>query len=91
MLDEITGAQKVYVTVTDNGKGITSANRQKIFDPFFTTKGEKGTGLGLWVAKAIVTKHEGAIRIRSHAERRPGTCISLVLPGAKPDGKRLQS
>ena len=71
----------VRVLIADNGTGIPSEMRRRIFDPFVTTKAEKGTGLGLWVAKAIVGKHEGSIRIRSSSSPvRSGTVISIFLP-----------
>ena len=37
----------------------------QLFNPFFTTKGEEGTGLGLWVSKGILDKHEALIEVRS--------------------------
>ena len=71
----------VRVLIADNGTGIPSELRRRIFDPFVTTKAEKGTGLGLWVAKAIVGKHEGSIRFRSSSSPvRSGTVISIFLP-----------
>jgi PAS domain S-box-containing protein len=71
----------VRITLADDGKGIRKEHLHSIFEPFFTTKGEKGTGLGLWVTRGIVGKHEGNIRIRSTAAKgRSGTCISMFLP-----------
>jgi len=71
----------VRITLADDGKGIRREHFHSIFEPFFTTKGEKGTGLGLWVTRGIVAKHEGNIRIRSSAAKgRTGTCISMFLP-----------
>jgi two-component system CheB/CheR fusion protein len=71
----------VRVTVADNGTGIPAVSQGKIFEPFFTTKGEKGTGLGLWVARGIVEKYRGQIRFRSSDRPgRSGTCFSLFLP-----------
>ena len=74
----------VRVYIADNGPGISGEDRRRIFEPFFTTKGEKGTGLGLWVAKGIVDKHEGWIRVRSSTQpRRSGTCFAVFFPEQK--------
>ena len=71
----------VRIVVADNGAGIENGLRQRIFEPFFTTKEEKGRGLGLWVAKGIVTKHQGSIRMRSSTNSvRRGTTFSIFLP-----------
>jgi two-component system CheB/CheR fusion protein len=74
----------VRVFIADNGPGISRENRQRIFEPFFTTKGEKGTGLGLWVASGIVDKHGGSIRV--HSSTQPGrseTCFAVFFPDRK--------
>lgn len=77
------GEPAVRVTVADTGTGIASQDRSRIFEPFFTTKGEKGTGLGLWVVKGIIQKHDGLVRVRSStAIGRSGTCFTVLLPGA---------
>ncbi len=71
----------VRIMMADNGPGIPPAVAVKIFEPFFTTKKEKGTGLGLWVSKGIVQKHEGSISMRTST--RPGhsgTAFSIFLP-----------
>jgi signal transduction histidine kinase len=60
-------ANKVIITLHDNGMGIPENNIRKIFEPFFTTKptGE-GTGLGLSIAyDTIVKEHGGDIRVNS--------------------------
>jgi PAS domain S-box-containing protein len=81
--------QGIRMTVGDSGSGIPQALLSKIFEPFFTTKAEKGTGLGLWVVRGIVAKHEGAIRVRSSAiTRRTGTVISVFLPRASDHNRR---
>jgi signal transduction histidine kinase len=59
-------ANKLIVSVQDNGFGIPETHRNKIFQPFFTTKptGE-GTGLGLSLSYDIIKAHGGEIRVNS--------------------------
>jgi PAS domain S-box-containing protein len=71
----------VRVTVVDTGSGIPPRVRKNLFAPFYTTKGESGTGLGLWVARGIVEKHEGTIHFLSTQRLgRSGTAFSVFLP-----------
>jgi len=67
------------VTVEDHGAGIGAENLANVFDPFFTTKpvGE-GTGLGLHIARQIVTEHGGKIQISSREGE--GTRVRVELP-----------
>jgi PAS domain S-box-containing protein len=75
------GRRGVRVTVADTGSGIAPEHRDSIFEPFFTTKKDIGTGLGLWVAQEIVTKHGGQIRFRSRvAAGTSWTVFSVFLP-----------
>ncbi len=75
----------IRVVFADNGPGIRPEYRQQIFEPFFTTKGQNGTGLGLWVCRGIVQKHNGSIRVRSGYGRGSGTSFSIFLPYGGPD------
>lgn len=71
----------VRIVVADNGSGIRPEHRKDIFEPFFTTKGSKGSGLGLCIARQIIEKHGGSIRL--HSSVRPGTsgtAFSIFLP-----------
>jgi PAS domain S-box-containing protein len=71
----------VKVVVSDDGPGIPTELKSEIFEPFFSTKGEKGTGLGLWVTRSIVYKHEGSIEVLGNGGPGPrGTAFSIVLP-----------
>ena len=71
----------IRVTVLDNGPGIPLGVRRNLFAPFYTTKGEKGTGLGLWVSRGILDKHEGTIHLSSSVgTTRKGTAFSVFLP-----------
>lgn len=68
----------IRVTVLDSGPGIPLGVRRNLFAPFYTTKGEKGTGLGLWVSRGILDKHEGTIHLSSSVGA--GTAFSVFLP-----------
>lgn len=71
----------IRITFSDNGKGVEAAVRTRIFEPLYTTKGDLGTGLGLWVSKQIVEKHQGRIQMRSSTEgKRRGSTFSVLLP-----------
>jgi PAS domain S-box-containing protein len=71
----------VRVTILDTGAGIAAGVRKNLFAPFFTTKGEKGTGLGLWVSRGIIDKHEGTIHLASRMRAgKSGTAFSVFLP-----------
>jgi len=73
----------VQVVVSDDGPGIPESLKREIFEPFFSTKGAKGTGLGLWVTRSIVYKHEGSIEVASNGEApKSGAAFSIVLPKA---------
>jgi two-component system cell cycle sensor histidine kinase/response regulator CckA len=70
----------VKIEVTDTGTGISKEHLGKIFDPFFTTKPVGGgTGLGLDIARRIVTDHHGDIEVDSQPGR---TEFRVILPRA---------
>jgi PAS domain S-box-containing protein len=76
-----TNRKGIALTVADTGIGMTQAVLKNIFNPFFTTKGISGTGLGLWVSQEIVTRHKGALSVRStRCEGHSGTVFTLFLP-----------
>ncbi len=70
--------QEYKITVCDNAGGIKNAIIEKIFDPYFTTKKKnKGTGLGLYIAKMIAEeKMNGRISVQNVEE---GSCFSVIL------------
>ena len=68
-----------WLTVEDNGEGISQTIAEKIFDPFFTTKDpDKGTGLGLSICKSIVEQFGGHIRLASTTPQ--GTSFTVRFP-----------
>ncbi len=75
------GRRGVRILIADNGSGIPAVNRDRIFEAFFSTKGPVGTGLGLWVVKDLVTKHGGAVQVRSRNGADPSwTVVAVFLP-----------
>lgn len=70
---------QALITVTDNGIGIQSANRDKIFTPFFTTaRNRGGTGLGLAITKALVEGSGGTIWLDENSDDT--TRFQILLP-----------
>lgn len=77
------GRKGLYLTVADNGPGMSRETQAKTREPFFTTKGFAGTGLGLWVCREILKRHRGELKIRStQVPPRTGTVITVFLPFA---------
>jgi len=71
----------VRISILDTGSGIPESHRGSLFQPFFSTKADVGTGLGLWVTRTIVEKHNGTIRLKSRTGLRDhGTVFSIFLP-----------
>lgn len=69
--------RKVRVQFSDNAGGIAANLLPRLFEPFYTSKGGKNRGLGLFIARKIVTEHNGTIRI---ASKRPFTRVTVDLP-----------
>jgi signal transduction histidine kinase len=72
-----TDDDRVWLSVQDTGKGMSTEVQEKIFHPFYTTK-EKGTGLGLAVINKIVTDHHGDVTVSSAAGS--GSTFTVRLP-----------
>ena len=71
--------QFIRIDFADNGNGIPKDIQPRLFEPFFTTKGrEKGTGLGLYVSKAIIERHRGMLKVESEVGK--GTTFFIYLP-----------
>lgn len=80
--EERDGQRWIVASVEDNGVGMDEHLRQRIFDPFFTTKpADRGSGLGLSIAYAIVRDHGG--RLTCESRLGEGTRFRLALPVAE--------
>ena len=69
----------VVIKVSDTGCGMTEEIVENIFTPFYTKKlSKKSTGLGLYVAEEIITRHGGTIEVSSEVGR--GSEFTLEFP-----------
>ncbi|WOD42869.1 hybrid sensor histidine kinase/response regulator transcription factor [Hwangdonia lutea] len=68
----------VKLKVTDNGRGISKANKKFIFDRFYQLGERSGTGIGLSLTKNLVELHKGSIKVKSSENK--GTAFSVKLP-----------
>jgi PAS domain S-box-containing protein len=72
-------AGEAFVEVSDTGCGILPENLPRIFDPFFTTKPVGvGSGLGLHIARDIVTSYRGSIEVSTEVGK--GTSFVIRFP-----------
>jgi signal transduction histidine kinase len=69
------------IEVRDRGPGLDRAARGSLFRPFFTTK-ERGTGLGLALAKKVADAHGGALTLEDRDGG--GTVARLQISAAEP-------
>ncbi len=69
----------IEVSVSDTGPGIPKENAKEVFDKFKKLH-EKGTGLGLYIAKQLVRAHGGDIWVKS--EENTGSTFSFTVPAS---------
>ena len=69
------------MTLADNALGIDPQHQDKLFHLFQTSK-STGSGIGLWLSRYIVERHEGALTFENLPERA-GVCFILTLPPGK--------
>ena len=72
-----TAGERVVVSVSDTGSGLTSEECERLFTPYYTTK-QHGTGLGLAIVQSVVSDHGGKISVESTKEK--GTTFRIELP-----------
>lgn len=64
ILDSGRNAEGPWLTVEDDGPGISSGNASQVFEPFFTTRRDTGgTGMGLAIAQTMLLAHGALIRL----------------------------
>jgi signal transduction histidine kinase len=71
--------EKVFLSISDEGRGLSEENLEKVFQPFYTTKAVgEGSGLGLSVVHGIVKSHKGTITAENNPTK--GACFKVELP-----------
>lgn len=70
-------ARYLFVSVEDNGVGMTPDTASRVFESFFTTKRD-GLGLGLSICRSIIAAHGGSLSARNNPDR--GATFTLKLP-----------
>ena len=82
----IENQQCVLVSVTDDGAGMSQAERERLFEPFFRgDHTQRGTGLGLTIIKHIIEMHGGKVYVDTTLGR--GTTFLFTLPKEVRDEK----
>lgn len=77
----------IEICIKDSGVGIASDELKSVFKRFYrvpnlSTQKAKGTGLGLYIARAVIKKHRGKIYAQSEGAGK-GTTFTVRLPKAK--------
>jgi len=77
--------ETVCFSVADEGPGLSRSEQERLFEPLFRadpdpTDGEHTTGVGLYIVKRIVEKHDGEVVVES--EKGVGSTFRLKLPAA---------
>jgi len=94
MVTARTSDDRLVISVTDEGAGLTSAERSKIWDRF--ARGERqaattsGSGLGLWIANAFIAANSGKVSAVSEGPGL-GTTVAIELPVTQAAVSQLES
>ncbi|MFQ3652477.1 MAG: ATP-binding protein, partial [Gemmataceae bacterium] len=72
---------RIEVAITDTGSGIDENQVSQVMEPLFSTK-TRGLGLGLAIARSIVEKNQGTIRVSS--KKGQGSTFTVSLRAAVP-------
>lgn len=67
----------LVIKLGDTGQGISSRDQKRLFQKFYTTK-DRGYGLGLYIVKNIIKRHNGTIMVESKLNE--GTIFTVCLP-----------
>ncbi|MFQ5650804.1 MAG: ATP-binding protein [bacterium] len=72
------GRHKIFIDISDTGRGIEAANKKNVFKPGFSTK-KRGWGLGLSLAKRIIEEYHGGKLLVKESRLKRGTTMRILL------------
>jgi two-component system sensor histidine kinase VicK len=78
------GPRHVLWTVSDQGLGIPAAERRRVFEKFYRldpnmTRGIGGTGLGLYICRELVNRHDGRIWVEPNDGKGSRFCVEIPI------------
>jgi PAS domain S-box-containing protein len=79
---------KAFVSVSDEGIGVEDGEREKIFDRLYQVSDPKvktfpGLGLGLYISKEIIKRHNGKIWVEANKKKGSVFCFEIPLEGSR--------
>lgn len=79
-----TNKDNAVLQVIDTGIGISKTDKERVFEKFYRVGSEetrltKGTGLGLYIVKQVVTAHKGTVRIKDNSPKGTIFCVKLPI------------
>ena len=73
---QTTAENRLMITFSDNGKGMTNKEKDQVFIPYFTTK-KQGTGIGMTFSRQIIHNHRGNMEV--YSEPGKGTEVRIIF------------
>jgi anti-sigma regulatory factor (Ser/Thr protein kinase) len=77
VIEEDMAADRLSITIRDNGRGMDKTQLDRIFDPFFTTRSTRHVGLGVPLFKAAAERCNGSLTVTSQPGE--GTVLQAVF------------
>ena len=77
VIEEDLEADRLTITIRDDGRGMSEAQLRRIFDPFFTTRTTRHVGLGIPLFKAAAERCNGDLTI--HSQTGEGTTVQATF------------
>ncbi len=74
----ISNEKGYQLSVSDQGSGVASINRDRIFYPFFTTKEQRGAGMSLAIVHGVVVRHGGTVLVSDNEDH--GAIFTIAFP-----------
>jgi len=79
VLDSSGAADKIKISIIDNGPGWPKQDKHRLLEPYVTTR-DSGTGLGLTIVNRIIEDHGGTVILTDRADNKSGAVIMITLP-----------